>query len=92
MTSYESFESYESYELGSFIGEGAYGKVVLGLDRKTLEHCAVKKVLKNFKPGKYSIRNEKRILKLLNHESIVKYINYIESKDTAFLFLEYCPG
>ena len=61
---------------------------MLGFRNNT--NCVVKMVPK--KQCKKQILNEIKVLSILNHENIVKFLHYTESNLKAFVFLEYCPG
>ena len=63
------------------LGEGAYGKVYEGIDSKTKQKVAIKKLdLRLFEKDQYlknQIIAEIEILKKFNHKNIVKFIDLI---------------
>lgn len=69
----------DRYDLKKLLGSGSYGKVVLGVDRKTKEKVAIKRVDDLF----YSRREAKKILREIlilkncQHKYIVKLIDVI---------------
>ena len=83
------------YKILKELGQGCFGKVYL--IRKILDnklYVAKKIDLKNLDPndGDKYIKNEKKIMELLNHKNIVHLYDYFEEKDSAFFIIEYCNG
>ena len=83
------------YKIIKELGQGCFGKVYLV--RKILDnklYVAKKIDLKNLDPddGDKYIKNEKKIMELLNHKNIVHLYDYFEEKDSAFFIIEYCNG
>lgn len=82
------------YELGQSIGEGAFAKVVMGLDRTTLEKFAVKIIEKQSDDelGQQFIWRELNVMKSVNHYNIVRTFDIFDTKNRLYLVLEYMPG
>ena len=90
---YKIFSDY--YELQKVIGEGAYGIVYLGINKKTGEKVAIKTIdkvkISNLKSKEY-IMNEIDILKKCYHPNIVRLLDHFEDKDYIYIVLEYIEG
>lgn len=82
------------YELGQSIGEGAFAKVVMGLDRTTLEKFAVKIIEKQSDDelGQQFVWRELNVMKSVNHPNIVRTFDIFDTKNRLYLVLEYMPG
>ncbi|KAJ3005302.1 ATP binding [Thoreauomyces humboldtii] len=91
------------FELGKLIGQGAFGKVFIGLNVESGELMAVKQVERAIladggkndpakKKREDALRREIDFLKELEHEHIVQYLGS-EITETCFnVFLEYISG
>ncbi|WIA31226.1 hypothetical protein OEZ86_001224 [Tetradesmus obliquus] len=86
---------------GRLLGEGAYGKVFEGLNKRTGELMAVKALTLLGRPDSEAVRNqlqeltqELHMYKQLKHAHIVGYIDarFDTSTNTLYIFLENVPG
>ncbi|CAK57486.1 unnamed protein product (macronuclear) [Paramecium tetraurelia] len=79
---------------GEMIGQGAFGRVVLGMNRVSGQIMAVKQVfIKNGDENKVqSIQREIEILSQLQHPHIVRYYGSETKNDQLNIFLEYVSG
>ena len=88
-------KSIKEYYLVEIIGEGASATVYTGVDVKTNQIVAVKSIknetLKNEK-GRENLKREVEILRKMDHENIVKILNYKQTKQNNYIILEYCNG
>ena len=85
----------KSIELMNKIGKGAYGDVFMGINTKTKEIYAIKKITKKQLESEtiyQYFNNEIFILKHLNHPNIVKFKSLTEYKSDYYLSTEYCNG
>lgn len=82
------------YELGQSLGEGAFAKVVMGLDRSTLEKFAVKIIDKQSDDelGLQFVWRELNVMKSVNHPNIVRTYDIFDTKNRLYIVLEYMPG
>ena len=83
------------YKILKELGQGCFGKVYLV--RKIIDnklYVAKKIDLKTLDPddGDKYIKNEKKIMELLNHKNIVHLYDYFEEQDSAHFIIEYCNG
>ena len=83
------------YKILKELGQGCFGKVYLV--RKIIDnklYVAKKIDLKTLDPddGDKYIKNEKKIMELLNHKNIVRLFDYFEEQDSAYFIIEYCNG
>eukprot|EP00826_Nyctotherus_ovalis_P061876 TRINITY_DN8855_c0_g1_i14.p1 TRINITY_DN8855_c0_g1~~TRINITY_DN8855_c0_g1_i14.p1 ORF type:complete len:438 (+),score=116.72 TRINITY_DN8855_c0_g1_i14:265-1578(+) len=73
------------------LGSGKYGLVFLAESNETKKQVAIKAVAK--KDGsRVEALNEAKIMMLLDHPGIVKYLRCYESKKYLFIVMEYCEG
>ncbi|CAK60937.1 unnamed protein product (macronuclear) [Paramecium tetraurelia] len=79
---------------GEMIGQGAFGRVILGMNRVSGQIMAVKQVfIKSGDENKVqSIQREIEILSKLQHLHIVRYYGSERKKDQLNIFLEYVSG
>ncbi|KAI8916365.1 kinase-like domain-containing protein [Gorgonomyces haynaldii] len=82
------------YDLEKNIGEGNFAKVWLATHTLTKEKVAVKVIDKEKldKATAKKLFREVRIMKMLNHESVVRLYEVIDTPDELYLILEYVPG
>eukprot|EP00639_Heterosigma_akashiwo_P023535 CAMPEP_0206412720 /NCGR_PEP_ID=MMETSP0294-20121207/34200_1 /ASSEMBLY_ACC=CAM_ASM_000327 /TAXON_ID=39354 /ORGANISM="Heterosigma akashiwo, Strain CCMP2393" /LENGTH=134 /DNA_ID=CAMNT_0053873999 /DNA_START=31 /DNA_END=431 /DNA_ORIENTATION=+ len=80
-----------TYQMGSEIGRGGFGVVFNALNLETGDFVAVKRVsLENIdQESMGQLQVEIELLKKLNHQNIVKYIDTIKTKDHLHIVLEY---
>lgn len=85
----------KNYIFGKNIGEGSFGKVYLVQRKNNPENLVAKKInLLKFSKEESSryLKNERDIMKKLNHENIVKLYDYFEEENYAYFILECCNG
>ena len=84
------------YTLGTELGSGAFGKVVLGKHILTNEPVAIKildKMILSHTPDDYqSVRQEINILKSVKHKHIVQLYDVLQTPRHIFIIMEYCEG
>lgn len=80
------------YVISKEIGTGAYGKVFLAEDRRSLSLRAVKVIQKIRVQDYQTFVNEIEILKKLDHPNIVNIIETYENERLCFVVLEHCRG
>ena len=84
------------YSLGTELGSGAFGKVVLGRHILTNEPVAVKildKMILSQTPDDYqSVKQEINILKSVKHKHIVQLYEVMQTPRHIFIIMEYCEG
>jgi len=78
------------------LGEGSFGKVYLGTNKRNDKQVAIKslgkaKLCKKFRDIKCLVR-EIELLRLLNHPGIVKLYEVYESASHIYLIMEYIKG
>lgn len=81
----------DRYELGEELGRGAFGQVFKGTCVKTGDVVAVKQIsLSGMSQDRLEdIMKEIDLLKKLNHENIVKYIESFKTRSHLHIVLEY---
>lgn len=90
-------ELKQNYNLNStskVIGAGAFGKVFLS---EMAADPSFKVAIKVINKGKIkghlrTIRDEIKILTMLDHPNIVKYYESYDDEKFLYLVMEYCPG
>ncbi|OMJ72145.1 hypothetical protein SteCoe_29483 [Stentor coeruleus] len=80
------------YVISKEIGSGAFGKVFLAEDRKSLSLRAVKVIQKIRVQDFQTFVNEIEILKKLDHPNIVNIIESYENERICYIVLEHCRG
>ncbi|KAF0408258.1 map kinase kinase kinase [Gigaspora margarita] len=82
------------YQLGECLGKGAVSSVYRALNWETGEAVAVKQVkLSSIPKSELTfIMTEIELLKNLNHPNIVKYKDYVKSKEHLNIILEFCEN
>lgn len=81
---------YKPLEL---LGQGALGRVYLCQDRKLGKTVAVKSLLSITDDRVVSFQNEAKIASKLNHESVIKILDFgITSSGRPFMVMEYFPN
>ena len=84
------------YTLGTELGSGAFGKVVLGKHIQTNEPVAIKildKMILSHTPDDYqSVKQEINILKSVKHKHIVQLYDVLQTPRHIFIIMEYCEG
>ena len=98
---YEKYKDYPNtslkfYKYGRLIGQGAFGKVLLGLNILTGRIVAVKSFNKNNSQltGKnmQKIKYETDLMKKLNHPNITKVLEMFEDEKFFMIIMEYING
>ncbi|KAL9646922.1 hypothetical protein ABK040_013781 [Willaertia magna] len=87
--------SVEDFELGEQIGEGAYSRVVLSTFKPTGKKYALKIIKKQLiiKENKAkTVKIEKLVLNMMDHENIIKLFCTFQDKDNLYFALEFAPG
>eukprot|EP00603_Paraphysomonas_imperforata_P004753 CAMPEP_0114416768 /NCGR_PEP_ID=MMETSP0103-20121206/2605_1 /TAXON_ID=37642 ORGANISM="Paraphysomonas imperforata, Strain PA2" /NCGR_SAMPLE_ID=MMETSP0103 /ASSEMBLY_ACC=CAM_ASM_000201 /LENGTH=428 /DNA_ID=CAMNT_0001585013 /DNA_START=53 /DNA_END=1339 /DNA_ORIENTATION=- len=82
------------YKLGDVLGEGAFSVVKLAVNRKTGQKVAVKCIDRQGLPeeDENSLRQEVAIMKSLQHENIVQFIDFFEEDKFFYVVLEFLEG
>ena len=84
--------SISNYELKKDIGEGNFGKVKLGVFKKTGEEFAIKIINKD--KIKQKMKNilfkENEIISKFNHINVVYVFQIIEEDNNIYIIMEYC--
>ena len=85
---------FDYYEMLDDLGEGIFGSVKLGVEKKTKERVAIKIIKK--KKAKSSdielVRTEIDIMKLCHHPNVVHLLDHFENADYIFIVMEYIRG
>ena len=88
------------YELGKTLGRGAFGKVKVATSIENRQEYVIKIIEKNAggsegKPRKnveQEVRLEISVMKVLNHDNIVKLFEVMESNNHYYIVLESVRG
>lgn len=85
---------FDFYELGKTLGKGQFGMVKLATHKITGTQAAIKTVKKaNMKPIEvFQQRREIEVLKMCQHNNIIKLIDLFENSETYFIVLDYMQG
>ena len=96
---YQQNKSYPStllnfYKYGRFIGQGAFGKVNIGLNVLTGRIVAIKsfnkqKISMNNNENKKKILYETSLMQKLNHKNVVKILELFETEKYMLIIMEY---
>ena len=98
---YNKFKKYPDtslsfYKYGRLIGQGAFGKVNLGLNILTGRVVAIKSFIKkNLEANGENMRKilyETNLMKKLNHPNITKILEMFEDKKYILIIMEYING
>jgi Ca2+-binding EF-hand superfamily protein len=86
---------FDYYEMLEDLGEGKFGKVKLGVYKKTREKVAIKIIkkssLENLKDIEL-VKSEIDIMKLCRHPNVVKLIDHFENSEYIFIVMELLKG
>jgi len=86
---------FDYYEMLEDLGEGKFGKVKLGVYKKTKEKVAIKIIkkssLENLKDIEL-VKSEIDIMKLCRHPNVVKLIDHFENSEYIFIVMELLKG
>lgn len=90
-----SYRRVSHYLLKEKLGEGNYGEVFIGEDLNTGEVRAIKRIKKKklFSPHALELQmREINIMRLLNHENIVRLYDYTSTNNHLYIVMEFCSG
>ena len=85
---------FDYYEMLDDLGEGIFGSVKLGVEKKTKERVAIKIIKKKkAKPSDMElVRTEIDIMKLCHHPNVVHLLDHFENAEYIFIVMEYIRG
>ena len=85
---------FDYYEMLDDLGEGIFGSVKLGVEKKTKERVAIKIIKKNkAKPSDIElVRTEIDVMKLCHHPNVVHLLDHFENAEYIFIVMEYIRG
>ena len=85
---------FDYYEMLDNLGEGIFGSVKLGVEKKTNQRVAIKIIKKNNTKEKdiELVRNEIDIMKLCYHPYVVHLLDHFENGEYIFIVMEYIKG
>ena len=85
---------FDYYEMLYDLGEGIFGSVKLGVEKKTKERVAIKIIKKKkAKPSDIElVRTEIDIMKLCHHPNVVHLLDHFENAEYIFIVMEYIRG
>ena len=85
---------FDYYEMLDDLGEGIFGSVKLGVEKKTKERVAIKIIKK--KKAKANdielVRTEIDVMKLCHHPNVVRLLDHFENAEYIFIVMEYIRG
>jgi hypothetical protein len=87
--------SLPGYSVGKVVGEGGFCQVKLGLHHLSRRKVAIKVIDKQklSDPNEQKrIAREIKVLKRLNHESVIRLFEVIDSEPKMWVVMEYAPG
>ena len=88
------YSNIQNYSLKEDIGEGNFGKVKIGIFKKTGEEFAVK--ILNKKKIKIKMKNavfkENEIITKFNHVNVIFVYDIIEDDENYYIVMEYCKS
>ncbi|KAI9298331.1 Pkinase-domain-containing protein [Neoconidiobolus thromboides FSU 785] len=88
-----SYIKKKEYKMIKTIGQGTFGMVRLALKLNTKEEVAIKVILKNSMGGSADfVRRELDAIQKYQHENIVPYLDWFESKDKYYMVFKLCKG
>ena len=86
-------DSYSEYEIKQTIGKGNFGKVLLGISKKTGDKVAIK-IIDKLKMNKFynseQVKREIIVIKELDHLNIVKIYKIENTLKKYKIIMEYC--
>ena len=82
------------YEVKSKLGNGKFGLVKLGINKKTNEKVAIKIMNKEKMDSSdlELVRTEIEILKICQHPYIIRLYDILENAQHIYIIMEYCKG
>ena len=85
---------FDFYEMQGDLGEGRFGKVKLGVHKRTNQHVAIKIIKKSEMSAADGelVKSEIDIMKLCHHPNIVHLLDHFENGEYIFIVMEYLAG
>ena len=85
---------FDYYEMLDDLGEGIFGSVKLGVEKKIKERVAIKIIKKKkAKPSDIElVRTEIDVMKLCHHPNVVHLLDHFENAEYIFIVMEYIRG
>ncbi|KAL0076915.1 hypothetical protein J3Q64DRAFT_1684238, partial [Phycomyces blakesleeanus] len=84
------------WQQGRFIGAGTFGSVYLAINLDTSSVMAVKEIRfpdsSSLSALHKAIKEEMKVMEMLNHRNIVQYYGMEVHRDRVFIFMEYCEN
>ncbi|KAI9491321.1 hypothetical protein BDB00DRAFT_834015 [Zychaea mexicana] len=84
------------WQQGRFIGSGTFGYVYLAINLDTSTVMAVKEIRfpdsSSLSALHKAIKEEMKVMEMLNHPNIVQYFGMEVHRDKVFIFMEYCEN
>ncbi|KAG0169454.1 Suppressor of Sensor Kinase (SLN1) [Apophysomyces sp. BC1015] len=84
------------WQQGRFIGAGTFGSVYLAINLDTSSVMAVKEIRfpdsSSLSALHKAIKEEMKVMEMLNHPNIVQYFGMEVHRDKVFIFMEYCEN
>ncbi|KAG2222816.1 hypothetical protein INT45_011626 [Circinella minor] len=84
------------WQQGRFIGSGTFGYVYLAINLDTSSVMAVKEIRfpdsSSLSALHKAIKEEMKVMEMLNHPNIVQYFGMEVHRDKVFIFMEYCEN
>lgn len=88
------YNLFDFYELGTALGEGQFGKVLLSTHKFKGGQVAIKTIKKKdmISLEIFQQRKEIEVLKMCQHPNIIKLVDLFENSDYFYIVLEYMEG
>ena len=85
---------FDFYDMEKDLGEGRFGKVKLGIHKRTNQHVAIKIINKKEMTSTDGelVKSEIDIMKLCHHPNIVHLLDHFENGEYIFIVMEYLAG
>ena len=95
ISSANSHNYIENYKICEEIGHGSFGKVLEGINRLTGKHVAIKaydkyKLIVSQRKG--YVRREIAVMRRLNHDNIIKFIEVVNTAKEIYIIMEFVNG
>ena len=85
-------EKIKNYSLKSYLSNGVSGVIFLTEKENSEEKFVTKVIRMTDKDQSSMMKNEVDILRMVSHENIVRYVDFIETNETFYLIMEYIKG
>ncbi|CAE8646038.1 unnamed protein product [Polarella glacialis] len=82
----------DCYELADRVGQGAFGAVCAGRDRKTGQEVAIKTIPKDSVHDAQALYNEVEFLRVADHPNVSRLFEVFEDDGHIHLVMELCSG